>query len=285
MQPARINPSRSNSALNVKSLARVILANKAARMPAAIAGLAATAFLVGALLPSGQKAAQSRPADQNSKVANRSAQDAGKNSVTSAVKPASSTSTARRGVEFYTGDVRASMFSEPVAPAPPEPRSIAAVKPVRPAPIDPFADWNYTGTATIGDDKIAILENVDTHDGVLLHVGDKFLGTKVSDISGSLLTFGKGATSKSLFVSMNTSYIPLSASASFLTAKPEKPANPGDLQAKLLSLMVGKGATAATMGGPSVTLPNGKVLSGTALDRYNRRLNRGWNSNNANSGR
>jgi hypothetical protein len=160
------------------------------------------------------------------------------------------------------------------------------VRPVRPAPVDPYADWNYTGTATIGDDKIAIIENINTHDGVLLHMGDKFLGKKVTDISGNLLTFGAGSTVKSLYVSMNTSYIPLSASATFLTAKPEQPTTPGNFQAMLASLLKGSPANAVAAGGPSVTLPNGSVLTGNALTRYNRRLNRGWNGNTgANTGR
>ncbi len=254
MQPARIRRTRR------EQLMRMVLANKAARMPAAIAGLAVTAFLVGALLPTGQKAARSGPVTAlSSKVASKSVLHVVKTD-SNAVKPAALVSTSRRSVSFYTGDVRASMFSEPVAPAPPAPASITDIRPIRPAPVDPFADWNYTGTATIGDDTIAILENINTHDGILLRMGDKFLGTKVTSIDGNLLTFGSGATSKSLFISMNTSYIPLSASAAFLTAKSPQPATPANNMQALLASLMGKqksGAGAAA-GGPSVTLPNGK---------------------------
>jgi len=274
MQPAQTKNARNIKA--ARAILRVLLANKAARMPAAIAGLAVTACLVGALLPSVQKAAHSGPVAPKLKVSRSSSGSAITSSA--AIKTVASTSSRRRSIDFYTGDVRASMFSEPVAPAPPDLTPV--VKPVPPARVDPFADWNYTGTATIGDDKIAILENINTHDGVLLHVGDKFLGTKVSEISGSLLTFGTGATSKSLFVSMNTSYIPLSASAGFLAPKPaNQPTAQGNIQSMLASFFQNRAANTAPAGGPSVTLPNGRVLSGAQLDRYNQRLNRGWNGN------
>jgi len=283
-----MHQAQTNRGSDIKSANNVIsaiVANRAARMPVAVAGLALTAFMVGALMQSGQRAAQSRPIPISPKNVSKSVHTV--KPVVKSVAPAVTTTAGRRNLAFYTGDVRAGMFSEPVAPAPPTPHETVSVRSVAPAPVDPFADWNYTGTATIGDDKVAILENVNTHDGVLLHVGDKFLGTKVADISGSLLTFGAGKTSKSLFVSMNTSYVPLNASAGFLTAKPEPAGGPGsnNVQALLMSMLKGNTANAAPAGGPSVTLPNGTVLSGNALTRYNRRLNRGWNTTAAPAGR
>ena len=69
-----------------------------------------------------------------------------------------------------TGDVRATMFSEPVAPAPPAPAAVVEAKPPPPEPVDPYADWNYTGSATIGEREVRHCRKWpwETHDGYLL---------------------------------------------------------------------------------------------------------------------
>src|SRR5580658_329717 len=100
MQSARTK--RARTIMAAKTFMRIVLANKAARMPAAIAGLAVTAFLIGALLPSGQKAARSGPADSISKAAVKPKKN--QETRTTKVQPAVSSTAGRRSVDFYTGD-------------------------------------------------------------------------------------------------------------------------------------------------------------------------------------
>lgn len=274
MQPQSI--SHRSVAGNRITLFRRIMGKRSRVVPVSIAGIGLTALVIGALIPSAQKAAQSRPVGPSLKVPSGKAVKQAHVEVSAQTAEPSVGSPGRRSISFYTGDVRAGMFSEPVAPAPPAPPAPKPPAAVPPAPVDPFADWNYTGSATIGTDKVAILENINTHDGVLLHVGENFMGSKVAEIDGDYLTLGTHASPKVLRVSMNSSYVPLSKSASFLTAQPQQPQGPAMPGGPANGVFAMRNAGNVT-GGPSVTLPNGTVLSGTQMQRYQNRLNRGWN--------
>ncbi len=216
---------------------------KSNNLPAVVA-LGVTAILAAALIPTGQTEAFGKPGDNKLtdvkelvvKAVSMPGKSASPARITASVK--------RRSLTFYTGDVRSGMFSEPVAPAPPLPPLPVPPKPVPPAPIDPYAEWSYTGSATIGDEKIAIVENINTHDGIMLHVGEEFLGAKVADIDGKFITLATGKDLKVLPVSMNTSFVPLSASAPYLTANP----NPGGgIQMPGMGIMPGGGGVDPSM--------------------------------------
>ncbi len=204
--------------------------------PAAVAGVCLTAAVVGALIPSGQRAAESRPANvfKVHELATQSGKSAPSDkkvpagvSKTASVSAVTSTdASGRRSLAFYTGDVRATMFSEPVSAAPGS-ADAGKTKAVPPAPVDPFADWSFTGSAKIDDETVIIVENINTHDGIFLPKGDDFEGYKVDSVDGKFLTLLKGTSVKMMQVSMNTSVIPLKTSAAFLSAKaPDASAQP-----------------------------------------------------------
>ena len=141
--------------------------------------------------------AQGRPAD---------ARDEKKNSVNGKPKTSVSDKTAknhsglgadtvenagsRRSLDFYTKGVRGTLFSAPqpppvakpkaiiVKPLPPPPRII--VPEVKPVEINPFADWSYTGTVTVGETKMALIENSKTKEGRYLKQGEEFQGASSS---------------------------------------------------------------------------------------------------------
>src|SRR2546421_6326073 len=87
----------------------------------------------------------------------------------------------RKPLEYYVGSVRSDLFASPaqMKPAPKiEPVKkpiIVAAKPSAPAPVNPFADYSYNGTVTMGGEVMALVENVKTKEGQYLKQGDSFM--------------------------------------------------------------------------------------------------------------
>lgn len=209
-------------------------------------------------------------------------------SATTAPAPATTDSSGRRSIAFYTGDVRDTMFSEPIPP--PLPAPVKEKPPVvAPVEVDPWANWSVTGIASVDGTKIAFLENIETHDTEIKRVGDEFLGRKIVDIDpefGVGVQEGKGKPHYVL-MSMLRSYTPLSKSADFMTAQPQQnQANKQQMDMQALAQMMmgmnnGQGNGYGGRGNrPNYQFPgpNGQPLNGNAARQYRRNLNRNFNS-------
>lgn len=129
----------------------------------------------------------------------------------------------RHSLEFYTKGVRESMFSAP-QPAPPEkPKSIPVVPPppppkivvpvIVPVEVNPFADWVYTGTVTIGETKMVLIENSKTREGHYLKLGEMFQGAQVSQVTDQTVSFLAGSKLYLLAKSDNVNLVPLDRNA------------------------------------------------------------------------
>lgn len=122
----------------------------------------------------------------------------------------------RRSLEFYTSGAKSTLFSEPL---PPEPKPAPPPKPTPPPPpvklpeIDPFAGWAYTGTVTVNNQKMVLLENATTKEGQYLHIGEMFMGGQVSDITDANVILMIGNKPRQLFKSQNYNIVPLNANA------------------------------------------------------------------------
>ncbi|HZP83753.1 MAG TPA: hypothetical protein VFB21_19080 [Chthonomonadaceae bacterium] len=178
----------------------------------------------------------------------------------------------RRPLSFYTGEVRGDLFSAPQPPTPPKPKP-APAKPAPPpvvvpvAPVNPFADWAYTGTVTMDDTKMALLENTKTKEGRYVKVGEDFIGAKVGDITDQMVTLQSAGKPWQLAKSDNITVTPLDKSAAFLTAAPAgQPGQPGPQPGQ-----PGQPQTGVN-GNNTFILPNGRVLNGRQWRRRNRNL-------------
>lgn len=143
--------------------------------------------------------------------------------------------TDRKPLSFYTGGVRGDLFNAPLAPAP-APKKVETKKtlekpapPPAPAVVDPYADYSYTGTVTVGGKLMALVENVKTKEGQYLSVGDSFVGAKVTDIGERTLTLDMAGSPKVLAKTDDFKLTPLDKSAAYLTAQPQQtgPGQPG----------------------------------------------------------
>ncbi len=190
----------------------------------------------------------------------------------------------RRPLDYYTQGVRGNLFSAPQPPPAPRPKPVAApvvkIEKPRPAPIiqvapiNPFADWAYTGTIHIGEQMMALLENTKTKEGQYLKIGDSFLGAQVSSITDqgvTLLSAGKPAL---LAKSDSINVTPLDKNAAGYGGAQNPPApNPNGGPPPPAAQPTGLPA----LGASTVTLPNGRVLTAEQAARRARRLNRGFN--------
>ena len=142
----------------------------------------------------------------------------------------------RRSLDFYAKRVRPSMFSSPQAAPPkvivvstpppaPEPKPIPAPPPFVPEVI-PFADWAYTGYVTMGEAKMALIENTKTKEGRYLKVGESFLGAEVSQLTNQMISFTSGVKPYALAKSDNINVVQLDRSAAYLGGSPP-PVQPG----------------------------------------------------------
>ena len=239
-------------------------------VPVSVIGAAVTVAALGTFVPSLLKAAENKPTEKQ--AATVKGQAAKNKSVTGASTNAAISPTSgskRRDLAFYTGDLRANMFSEPVAPAPKE--TVVKVTPVKPEPVDPLADWSFTGSAKIGSDMYAIVENVTTHDNVMVKAGDDFEGYKVDSVDPKFLALVLGKEPKMMMVSMNSSYVPLSKNAAFLTATPGAQTPGAQMPGGMPGMTMPAGAN-----GMMITLPNGTQISADRAQRYMNRLNSGF---------
>ena len=145
----------------------------------------------------------------------------------------------RHSLEFYTKGVRESMFSAPQPPPPEKPKPIPVVPPppppkivvpiIVPVEINPFADWVYTGTVTIGETKMALIENSKTREGHYLKLGEMFQGAQVSQVTDQMVSFMAGPKPYLLAKSDNVNLVPLDRNAGAPitpTGQPGQPAPP-----------------------------------------------------------
>jgi hypothetical protein len=184
---------------------------------------------------------------------------------------------ARRSIDYYTKGVRDSMFS---APQPPKVKEIAVPKPkprppvkVPPVIVNPFADWTYSGTVSMGDEKMALLENRTSKDGEYIKEGDNFMGAKVSAVTDQMVTLTSAGKPYMLAKADTINVTPLDKSAAYLTAQPQQvQQQPGQPQPGGMPVMQTGGDQ-----GPTFTLPNGRVLSGDRAARYQQRMNSRFN--------
>lgn len=185
----------------------------------------------------------------------------------------------RRPVTFYTQTVRSGLFSAPQPPAPAPVKAPApppVVKPVipivvPPAPIDPFAQWAYTGTITQGDQTIALLENTQTKEGQFLKVGDRLMGAQVKSVTDQMVTLEASGKPRMLAKSDNITVTPLDRSAAPTPAA--QPQQPQQGQQPVFNGPVQFNMPAQ----PMITLPNGVQMSPQRAQRRNRFMNNNFN--------
>ena len=142
----------------------------------------------------------------------------------------------RHSLEFYTKGVRETMFSAPqppppekpkpvpVVPAPPPPKIVVPI--IVPVEINPFADWVYTGTVTIGAVKMALIENTKTREGHYLKQGETFQGAQVAQVTDQMVSFTAGVKPYLLAKSDNINLVPLDRNAGAPITTTGQPAPP-----------------------------------------------------------
>ncbi|MCW3097400.1 MAG: hypothetical protein JWL77_3018 [Chthonomonadaceae bacterium] len=191
---------------------------------------------------------------------------------------ASSSGGDRQDLSFYTSNVRDAMFS---APVPAAPKPVVAIKtpfkeiPVQPIKIDPFAQWSYTGTVHMGDITMALLENIQTREGQYVKAGDSFMGAQVKNVSDQMVTLSSAGKPALLAKSDNINVTPLNQDA------PGK--NPPVQQAQAQNGQAVPGAPTDNSQ-LSITMPNGRVLTGDQAARYKARMDRNFSGGGGGNG-
>jgi len=209
----------------------------------------------------------------------------------------------RRPVEFYTGSVRGGLFSAPEPPAPKQPKVVETPKAlkepkvdVQPEEVNPFDNWTYSGIITSGTEKIAVIENRTTKEGVFLKVGDSTQGARLTEIENNMLTFKAGKKPYYLAQSQNMNVTPLDRSAIPTSTQQggQQPGQqqPGQQPAQVQQMQIAPTVPGgqndsdrfnrfrAMMGGGAggmVTLPNGMQLDPSQFQRRSQRMNRNFN--------
>ncbi len=229
-----------------------------------------------------QRPATVQPATpRNSAV--RPAANAGQATPSQAMQDDDIPTESRRPINFYTQTVRGSLFSAPLLPAPKAPVVVDNTPvtrqpiPVPPLPLqfNPLSFWSYTGTVTVGDQTMALLENQQSHEGQYVKVGDNFLGTKVVSVSDQMVTLKSGNKPTLLAKSDNITVTPFDRSAAPTGVQQAAQ----QAQPQQVTIQVG-GQTfvpTAAPAQPTVTLPNGVQITPNQAQRRNRRLNNGFN--------
>jgi hypothetical protein len=192
------------------------------------------------------------------------------------------------------------MFAAPVPPPPkpaPQPKPVVQEE-VKPPPtppvepINPFADWAYTGTIRMGEQTIALLENTKTKEGQYVRPGDTIMGAEVTVVTDQMVTLSAAGKPNMIAKSDNITVTQLDKSAPFLTSGGQpgqpgqpQPGQPGMPPGGFPGGRGGRGGMPPTMTpqGGQVILPNGRVLTPDQAQRrtefLNRRFNRGQNGN------
>ena len=138
----------------------------------------------------------------------------------------------RKPLAYYTGNVRSDLFSAPEPPKPKETPKPTAPPPPPPAPpvvVNPFADYIYAGTVTVGGRTLALVENTKTKEGQYLAEGDSFMGGKIGPISDRMLTVDVAGTPQMIAKRDDFKLTPLDKSAPYLQGAPAAgvPGGPG----------------------------------------------------------
>ncbi len=191
----------------------------------------------------------------------------------------------RRPVNFYTQTVRGSLFSAPLLPAPKVPVVAVVTTPIAkppPAPrvqtfeFNPLSFWSYTGTVTVGDQTMALLENQQSHEGQYVKTGDTFLGAKVVSVSDQMVTLKSGDKPTMLAKSDNITVTPFDRSAAPTGVQQAAQ----QAQPQQVTIQVGGQTFTPTLAPaqPSVTLPNGRQVTPAQAQRRNRFLNGNFNN-------
>lgn len=196
----------------------------------------------------------------------------------------------RPALDFYTKGVRGSLFS---APLPPTPKAApvanaphVVVPPVKPVTLNPFADWSYTGSVTVGDTKLALLENRNTRQGQYVSAGGTFMGSKVKSVTGQLVTMELAGKPVLLAKSDTVNVTPLLASAGYLNPQPQQAMQMQQGgQAPNMQQMMMMQAMQAAMQANMVTLANGQQVPQGRYNRMQNRLNANFNGGPGGGGR
>ena len=186
----------------------------------------------------------------------------------------------RRTVDFYTQTVRGNLFNAPQPPAQ-KPVYVAPPKPEKPIPVppapipSPFASWSYTGTVTMGDQTIGLLENTQTKDGQYVKAGDNFMGAQVVSVTDQMVTLKSGKTPTLLAKSDNITVTPLDRSAAPTSANQQNqgPQNPAQQLTNAIMSLQSQNQPQQ----PMVTMPNGRQMQQQRFQRMQQRLNRNFN--------
>lgn len=183
---------------------------------------------------------------------------------------AGSARTPRPSLDFYLNALRGSLFSPPQPPSPPaKPITLPAPTPVAPMPVNPFADWAYTGTVHVGDETIALIENSKTGEGRYVRVGDSFLGAQVQNVSDQVVMMKLG--DKPLVLTRSDSIVitPLDKNAEVpqqTNAQAQNAQTAGQPQTQTMSMPV--------MGGPPPQFNPQQNQDRTAMRAYWRQMRR-----------
>jgi hypothetical protein len=114
---------------------------------------------------------------------------------------------------------RAPARTEPLPPPPPLPTSTtsgASTRPPRPRPPD-TGGWSYAGHVIIDGSPLAIVQNLENPAMPrceYLAIGDRFLGTTVTEITSDELRIGQGNAAATLSRATDFSIVPLDRDAS-----------------------------------------------------------------------
>lgn len=137
----------------------------------------------------------------------------------------------RKPLSFYVSSVKGDLFA-PELPPPPKP--IARPAPIistAPAPVNPLADYAYTGTVEMNGTKMALVENIKTKEGQYLKVGDSFMGGTVSRLDDRTVAIMVAKTEQTMAKRDDYSLTSLDKNAPFLNAQPAQaqggPGQPG----------------------------------------------------------
>lgn len=205
--------------------------------------------------------------------------------------------TEHQSLDFYNENVRGGMFSQPI-PAPPKVEApvVKVEKPklvpiTPPPPVNPLAGWTYTGTMQVGDAPMALLEYPQYKSGKILHVGDTFtpfnapsetLVVKSIDENGVTFTNSSDKTNKPLSLAKSDmiTVTPLNNDAAGKNPTPQ--GQPGQQNGQG---QPGQGQTMQS-GNTNFSImgPGGQMISGDRAQRYQNRLDRGWNNGGGNNG-
>ncbi len=170
--------------------------------------------------------AQTRPRTAPTSSGTRKAVRAAGSAPVTEVRPAE-----RKPLSYYTSGVRGDLFAMPGAKQPvlvkPEPPKVETTPPPTPEVIDPFADYAYTGSVTMGDDHVALVENAKTKEGVYLRKGDQFMGGTVSEVTDKGVTISVAGSAKTLYKTEEFKLTPLDKDAEFRAATQGRPGQPG----------------------------------------------------------